>query len=187
MFRAVGEDKRPLLTERAVICPVEEKGILVDELFLHLFERKALKAPLFRSGRPLPALPGRSSALPRVASSRGRAGPGSRRRFDECLVVDPEMGTDELFFKLRQGRFVEEGDLEEKILLRASFGLRPSLSATRPTAAMPPPLPFPRLCICTDGSMMWRPLTGMLQAKPVTPHPPSSASQKACAAAFAFI
>ena len=33
-------------------------------------------------------------------------------------------------------------------------------SGTRPTAAIPPPFPFPRLCICSTGHRMWCPRAG---------------------------
>ncbi len=44
---AVGKDKGPLLSKRAVIGAVKEEGVLVDEFFFCLLEGESLKAPFF--------------------------------------------------------------------------------------------------------------------------------------------
>src|SRR5439155_26737905 len=52
----------------------------------------------------------------------------------------------------------------------------PKNSGSRPTAAMPPPLPFPRFRICRRDCKRWRPATASLEAIPMTPQPPSAST-----------
>src|SRR5712692_4680499 len=50
----------------------------------------------------------------------------------------------------------------------------PSCSGTNPTAAIPPPFPFPLFRIWTSDWRRYFPSSGALHARPTTPHPPSA-------------
>ncbi len=115
---AVGEDKGPLFAERAVVGLVQEERILVDELFLRLVEGQVLKAALLLKADECLRLD-----ADKVALHRGRldleAGDVAVvvDGLDEGLVVDAEMGPDEPLLQLGQDCLIEEGDLEEEVLI----------------------------------------------------------------------
>jgi hypothetical protein len=115
---SVRKDKSLLVAERAVIGLVEEKGILVDELFLYLVKGQALKAAL-----PLKAGESIRRDAHKVALHRGRFDLQARDvavvvdSVKKRLVVDAEVGSNEPLLKLGQDGIIEKGDLKEERLI----------------------------------------------------------------------
>ena len=90
-------------------------------------------------------------------------------------MVHPEDRIDELGLHLGPGLGVQVGDLDEVIVIQDLLGDPQGLrvQAHRGDAAALAVAPVVHL---DGGGTMWRPATGTLAAKPVTPQPPSSAA-----------
>ncbi len=116
---SVGEDKGPLFPEGAVVGPVQEESVLVDELFLGLLKRQFLKAALLlEAGEYLRLYPHEVAFHRRRLDLEAGKVPIVVDGVEEALMVDAEMGPDKGLLKLRKDRFVEKGDLKKEILLQ---------------------------------------------------------------------
>ena len=116
---AMGQDKSLLVSQGAVEGKVQLVGILVYKFLFSPIKRDCLKVAFRAEGSK-----GFGLDTDKIAFYRGRfyIQPGNIPviidGFEEALMIDPEMGSDKTLLHFRKYRFIEQCNLEKKILIK---------------------------------------------------------------------